>query len=188
MGAMMGIQAFGSKDTYLEMTKELNRAQAKDRKAEKESVDAAERLRSLLGGLDVDQATSSSEFVPKLRRWVPFIRKGFSKFVIRRTLDSVDYAGNKIFGLPPYHVHVLVLELRDWERKTLTDITSELIDQSPVTTLAGAGKVSPSHYIFIPYDRRPGRPRTSTLQSLMCDARRASRTPVAYFYASIPYV
>ena len=170
MGAMMGIQVFGSKDTYLEMTKELNRTQAKDRKAEKESVDAAKRLRSLLGGLNIDQATSSSEFVPKLRRWVPFIRKGFSKFVIRRTLDSVDYAGNKIFGLPPYHVHVLVLELRDWERKTLTDITSELIDQSPVTTLAGAGKVSPSHYIFIPYDGCPGRPCTSTLQSLMCDA------------------
>ena len=172
MGAMMGIQVFGSKDTYLKMTKELSRMQAKDRKAEKESVDAAERLRSLLGGLDVNQATSSSEFVPKLRHWVPFIHKGFSKFMICRTLASVDYVGNKIFGLPPYHIHVLVLELRNWERKTLTDITSELINQSPMTTLAEAGKVSPSHDIFILYDRHPGRlSRTSTPQSLMCDAR-----------------
>ena len=108
--------------------------------------------------------------------------------MIHRTLDLVDYAGNKIFRLPPYHIHVLILELHDLERKTLTDITSELIDQSPVTTLAGAGKVSPLHYIFIPYDGCPGRPHTSMLQSLMCDMRRASQMPVAYFYTSIPYV
>lgn len=161
----MGIQAFASKDKYAEMTKELSRAQAKDRKAEKESSDAADRLRSLFGGLSTSQIASTSEFVPKLRRWIPFIRQAFSPYVIRRTLDSVDYAGKKIFGLPPYHIHVLLLELRDWEKTRLRDITAELIDQTPVTTFAGAGKVS--FLILFPLYGRPGRP---LLSWLLCGA------------------
>lgn len=142
LGSMMGISACASKIRFLEMTKDLNRAQARDRRAERQSDDAGDRLRALLSGEDVDQVASSTELAPKLRQWIPKIRDAFAPYVIRRTLNSVDHSGSKIFGLPPYEEHVMLLELRDWEKARLREITSELVDQGPITTLAGAGKVS----------------------------------------------
>lgn len=142
---MLGIPAFGSQSRFKEMTTEFNRAQAKDRKVERESDTAGDRLRALLAGEDVEQVASNSALAPKMRQWVPWIREAFHQYVVRRTLDSVDHAGNKIFGLPPYQDQVLLLELRDWEKERLTMITDEIIDQGPLTTLAGAGKVSFIH-------------------------------------------
>ena len=139
---MMGISAFALKTRFLEMTKEVNRAQAKDCKDEHESENAGDRLHALLSGEDIDQSASLTELAPKLCQWIPMIRDGFAPYVIRRTLDSVDHSRSKIFSLPPYEEYVMLLELCDWEKARLTDITSELIDQGPITTLAGAGKAS----------------------------------------------
>lgn len=155
MGSMMGISAFRDQTQFKEMTTEFNRAQAKDRKAERESETAGDRLRALLAGEDVEQVTSSSAIAPKMCKWVPWIRSGFERYVIRRTLDSVDHAGNKIFGLPPYQEHVMLLELRDWEKQQLTTLTNEIIDQGPLTTLAGAGKVCHFHNFVLSASKMP---------------------------------
>jgi hypothetical protein len=156
MGSMMGISAFKYKSDFKKMTTEFNRAQAKDRKAERESEDAGDRLRALLAGEDVEQVASNSALAPRMREWVPWIRNTFAPYVIRRTLDSKDSQGNKIFGLLPYQDHTLLLELRDWEKKRLMAITDEIIDQGQLTTLAGAGKVRTSSYNL----GRPGRLRS----------------------------
>ncbi|KIN92842.1 hypothetical protein M404DRAFT_172474 [Pisolithus tinctorius Marx 270] len=121
------------------MSRELSRAQAKDRKAERDS--AEDRLRGLLGG-EEKTAERNTETRPVLQQWVPWLRDRFSKHVIRRTLDSLDYRGNKIFGLPPYQEHVMLLELREWERSRLATITEELVHSPSVNTIAGAGKAS----------------------------------------------
>ena len=142
MGSMLGIGAFTNKTQYADMTNELNRAQAKDRKAERESAAAGDRLRSLLGGQEINIAETNSAFVPKLRKWVPWMREAFGPYIIRRTLDSIDYSGERIFGLPPYEEHTMLLKLRDWELQRLHNITSELIDNGSLATLAGAGKAS----------------------------------------------
>jgi hypothetical protein len=52
MGHFLGIQQFSDKVAYDAMTKELNRAQARDRKAERESESTADHLRKLLSGKD----------------------------------------------------------------------------------------------------------------------------------------
>jgi hypothetical protein len=165
MGSMMGISTFKSKSDFKKMTTEFNRAQAKDRKAERESEDAGDRLRALLAGEDVEQVASSSALAPKMREWVPWMRNTFAPYVIRRTLDSKDSQGNKIFGLPPYQDHTLLLELRDWEKKRLMAITDEIIDQGQLTTLTGAGKVRTSCVTWVgpPSRRDPG-----GVQSISC--------------------
>ncbi|KAI6138975.1 P-loop containing nucleoside triphosphate hydrolase protein [Pisolithus tinctorius] len=124
MGRMMGISELRDKEKFDEMSRELSRAQAKDRKAERDS--AEDRLRGLLGG-EEKTAERNTETRPVLQQWVPWLRDRFSKHVIRRTLDSLDYRGNKIFGLPPYQEHVMLLELREWERSRLATITEELV-------------------------------------------------------------
>ncbi|KIN92956.1 hypothetical protein M404DRAFT_172153, partial [Pisolithus tinctorius Marx 270] len=124
MGRMMGISELRDKEKFDEMSRELSHAQAKDRKAKRDS--AEDRLRGLLGG-EEKTAERNTETRPVLQQWVPWLRDRFSKHVIRRTLDSLDYRGNKIFGLPPYQEHVMLLELREWERSRLATITEELV-------------------------------------------------------------
>ena len=141
MGHFMGIQQFSDKVAYDAMTKELNRAQAKDRKAERESENAADHLRKLLSGKD-SHDLNKTEFYPKLQKYIPQLREAFSHHVIRRTLDSVDHQGRRIFGMRPYLEHVMLIELRDWEKSELNALTNEIVERSPPTTLVGTGKVS----------------------------------------------
>jgi hypothetical protein len=141
MGHFLGIQRFSDKVAYDAMTKELNRAQARDRKAERESESAADHLRKLLSGKDAHDL-NKTEFYPKLQKYIPQLREAFSRHVIRRTLDSIDYQGRKIFGMRPYLEHVMLIELRDWERSELNALTNEIVERNPLTTLVGTGKVS----------------------------------------------
>ena len=83
----------------------------------------------------------NSELTPKLHYWVPWICEVFAPYIIQCTLDSVDHTENRIFGLPPYEEHIMLLELRKWEKNQLRTVTSELIEQGLLTTLAGVGKV-----------------------------------------------
>lgn len=141
MGHLLGIQSLNKKDKFDEMKREINRAQAKDRKAERESESAGDHLRGLLAGETEHNTMMASELVPKLQEWIPRLRDAFEKRVVRRTLDSVDCEKNPIFGMRPYREHVMLLELRDSEKDILTKLTNEIIKDSPLSTMAGAGKV-----------------------------------------------
>lgn len=123
------------------MNRDINRAQAKDRREEKKSNISGTHLRALLEGEDGGSEYRNSEVRPVLREWLPWLRNVFQKHIIRRTLDSVDYKKDKIFGLPPYYQHLMLLELRDWEKEYLSIQTKELIDTAPVATVAGTSKV-----------------------------------------------
>ena len=136
----MGIDVFGDEPKYIEMTRELNRAQAKDRKAERQSENGADHLRILLSGSDAHDPRKT-ELYPRLQNYIPWLRDIFSKHVICRTLDSVDYQGQKIFGMAPYHEHVMLLELREWEKKALSALVNKTLEYTPLTTLVGTGKV-----------------------------------------------
>ena len=98
LGLMMGISVYTSKIRFLEMTKDLNRAQARDYRAERQSDDAGDQLCALLSGEDVDQVALSTELAPKLHQWIPKIHDAFTPYVIQRTLNSVDHSSSKIFG------------------------------------------------------------------------------------------
>ncbi|KAI5984880.1 P-loop containing nucleoside triphosphate hydrolase protein [Pisolithus albus] len=100
------------------------------------------RLRGLLAGEESSALDESTAMRPVLQQWIPFLREVFSTNVIRRTLDSLDHAGNKIFGLLPYQERVMLLELREWEKVRLARITDELAHSPTHNTIAGAGKVN----------------------------------------------
>ncbi|KAG6371775.1 hypothetical protein JVT61DRAFT_9130 [Boletus reticuloceps] len=108
---------------------------------------SGDRLRALLGGSEMEQVSSTSDVASVMRHWIPLIREGFERFVIRRTLNSVDCDGKPIFGLPPYRNHVFLVELRDWEKERLQYITDDLLEQGPAMTLAGVGKVRASYLV-----------------------------------------
>ena len=141
MGHVMDIRPFFDKSKYDQMTKDLNHVQARDRRAEHESDKASNHLRAVLSSQDPHELRKT-EFYPKLQTYIPQIREAFYEHVICRTLDSVDYRGQKIFGMRPYLEHVMLIELRQWEKQALTALTDEMVQEAPITTLIGAGKVS----------------------------------------------
>lgn len=149
MGHLLGIPTLFKKEKFDEMKKELNRAQAKDRKTERQSETAADQLRGLLAGEEEYNTIVASELVPKLREWIPWLRDAFDTRVIRRTLDSVDYENRPIFGMRPYCEHILLMELRDSEKEILAKLTNQMVEDTPLTTIAGAGKVSRSSNLWV---------------------------------------
>ncbi|KAI5982172.1 P-loop containing nucleoside triphosphate hydrolase protein [Pisolithus albus] len=138
MGSVLGFPRLKDKTKFEEMWREVSRAQAKDRRAERESSEG--RLRGLLAGEEPSALDESTAMRPVLQQWIPFLHEVFSTNVIRRTLDSLDHAGNKIFGLLPYQERVMLLELREWEKVRLARITDELAHSPTHNTIAGAGK------------------------------------------------
>ncbi|KAI6162766.1 P-loop containing nucleoside triphosphate hydrolase protein, partial [Pisolithus thermaeus] len=156
MGSLLGFAHLKDKAMFEEMCREVSRAQAKDRRAERESSEG--RLRGLLAGEESSAQDESTAMRPVLQRWVPFLREVFGKNVIRRTLDSLDHCGKKIFGLLPYQEQVMLLELREWEKVRLAKITDELAHSPTHNTIAGAGKVSKNFMSPTTSVRRPGRP------------------------------
>ncbi|KAI6041178.1 hypothetical protein EDC04DRAFT_2893393 [Pisolithus marmoratus] len=94
----------------------------------------------LLAGEESSALDKSTAMRPVLQQWVPFLCEVFSKHVIQRTLDSLNHHGKKIFGLPPYQEHVMLLELHEWEMAWLAKITDELVHSPSLNTIAGAGK------------------------------------------------
>ncbi|KAF9222839.1 hypothetical protein BS17DRAFT_818147 [Gyrodon lividus] len=140
MGSVLGLPAYANKNKFDDMNKELNRARAKDCRAERESETSGDQLHSLLEGEENANEAGTLELAPKLQEWIPWLRGIFAKHVIRHTLDSVDSRRQKIFGLPPYVEHTLLLELLDWEKECLGDITDELVDSTSMSTISGAGK------------------------------------------------
>ncbi|KAI6008989.1 P-loop containing nucleoside triphosphate hydrolase protein [Pisolithus microcarpus] len=138
MGSLLGFPRLKDKAKFEEMCREVSRAQAKDRRAERDSSEG--RLRGLLAGEESSALDESTAMRPVLRQWIPFLHEVFSKNVIRRTLDSLDHCGKKIFGLLPYQEHVMLLELREWEKVRLARITDELTHSPTHNTIASAGK------------------------------------------------
>ncbi|KAI6011505.1 hypothetical protein EDC04DRAFT_2609856 [Pisolithus marmoratus] len=59
---------------------------------------------------------------------------------VATTLDSLDHHGKKIFSLPPYQEHVMLLELHEWEMAWLAKITDELVHSPSLNAIASAGK------------------------------------------------
>lgn len=141
MGHFMGIRPFFNKIQYDEVQRELTRAQAKDRRAERQSDEAGNHLRARLAGEGSHDLTKT-EYHPCVQNHIPFVRDTFAKHVIRRTLDSIDYRGHKIFGMRPYREHIMLLELRQWEKQALSTLTDQMIESKPETTLISSANVS----------------------------------------------
>ncbi|KAI6029961.1 hypothetical protein BKA83DRAFT_4489870 [Pisolithus microcarpus] len=117
MGSVLGLPQLKDKAKFEEMCREVSRAQAKDRRAERESSEG--RLRGLLAGEESSALDKSTAMRPVLQQWIPFLREVFST---------------------NYQERVMLLELREWEKVRLARITDELAHSPTHNTTAGAGK------------------------------------------------
>ncbi|KAI9457025.1 P-loop containing nucleoside triphosphate hydrolase protein [Boletus coccyginus] len=83
---------------------------------------------------------SATKILPELqatavtREWMAKIRDRFSYHVIRRTIDSVDHAGQKLFGMTPYQEHVLKLEMYPEEMQMLRGFAKDLVKENPIAS------------------------------------------------------
>lgn len=112
------------------MTRELARAKREDDKVltEKEG-DARDALhRMVQGRKDEGQKDVDKNFRKMNATWMTVIRAKFEGFVIRRTVQSLDYEGKPISGLGPYEEHICVLNLHDHEYAALEKLAEDALD------------------------------------------------------------
>ncbi|EJF55641.1 hypothetical protein DICSQDRAFT_73286 [Dichomitus squalens LYAD-421 SS1] len=64
-----------------------------------------------------------------MARYVGLLRTSFTGFVIRRTVESVDWEGNPISGLRPYFMQTLLIKPQPVELQALENTTKEVIEE-----------------------------------------------------------
>lgn len=123
-----------------EMTTALTAASKIDRKAMKENDQAAEIIREIAKGAEVD---TDSETKTTVLKWIKKIRSHYAGHVIRRTMDSKDNTGQAICELIPMQNHNLVVKLFDYEMQHLEHIAEKLTEEKPQGgVMFAGGKVS----------------------------------------------
>lgn len=140
MGDLLGIKGFNDHEELLKMTRELNAASRKDAKEQREAGYEGNQLRGTLIG-KVNPNVPASEFAPKMRQWMKLMRERFAIHIIRRTIDSKDPRGQKLFGMRPYQDHSLHLRMYDWEMENLRSFAKEIVKDNPMAAAADTRKV-----------------------------------------------
>ncbi|KIO00764.1 hypothetical protein M404DRAFT_151975 [Pisolithus tinctorius Marx 270] len=133
MGQWMGIPGFDDHREFLELNKEINRANRQDSKALREAGVEGSIIRGVFIGVR-NQNTPDLLSPEVTREWMVKIRDRFAYYVIRRTIDSVDFGGNKLFGMRPYQEHILKLQMYDAEMGILRSFAKDLVKENPIAS------------------------------------------------------
>ena len=141
MGQLLGIEGFFDHEEFLQLNREVNRATRRDNKALRDAGVEGSILRGVLVGKQ-NTDTPELEFSNVMRQWMSKMRERFAPNVIRRTIDSLDYTGSKIFGIKPYLEHVLKVKMHNWEMGILRDFAKEIAKDNPMAS-PDTRKVSP---------------------------------------------
>ncbi|KAI6029042.1 P-loop containing nucleoside triphosphate hydrolase protein [Pisolithus microcarpus] len=134
MGQWMGVPNFDDHKEFLELNKEINRANRQDSKALREAGIEGNIIRGVFIGVR-NQNTPAMESPTVTRDWMIKMRERFAPHVIRRTIDSVDFAGKKLFGMLPYQEHTLKLQMYDWEMGALRSFAKDLVKENPIASV-----------------------------------------------------
>lgn len=145
MGQLLGIKNFFDYEEFMTLNREISRATRRDNKALRDAGVEGSILRGMLVGAH-NPETPNLEFGTVMREWMRKMRDRFALYVIRRTIDSLDTSGNKIFGMRPYLDHCLGVKMSAWEMSNLRDFAKEIVKDNPMAT-ADTRKVS-SQFIF----------------------------------------
>ena len=131
MGQWLGISEFDNYEELMRLNREMNRATRADTKALREAGAEGSVLRGMLiGGTNTNTPTLK---VPKVvDEWMGVFRGCFAFHVIRRTIDSINPEGEKLFGMRPYMEHNLKLEMYDWEASELRAFAKDIFIENPL--------------------------------------------------------
>jgi hypothetical protein len=142
LGRCMGLQGFGSDydDEARQMITGLRAAQSKDRKRLKNHERKKRIIQAAVSGDSTLQV--HSHYHEEMTKWAKVIRQRFAGLTIRRSLQSVDNAGERISGLGPIYEHPLLINLYAQEMENLEALANELVADGTHRSAKAAGSVS----------------------------------------------
>lgn len=76
------------------------------------------------------------------RNWLKKLRILFTGAIIRRTLNSLDNAGDRISKLPPYQEHVMHVHLTKHELESLDALAGDLANDPDASSIKALSSVS----------------------------------------------
>ncbi|KAF8422282.1 P-loop containing nucleoside triphosphate hydrolase protein [Boletus edulis BED1] len=134
MGQWMGIPGFDNFDEFSDMSRQINRASRADSKALRDAGAEGSIIRGMLSGARNKEAPSL-ELPGLVHEVMQKMRERFAANVIRRTIDSIDYKNEKLFGMKPYLEHVMEVRMYEWEMEMLRDIAKVLVQENPIASI-----------------------------------------------------
>ncbi|EIW75348.1 hypothetical protein CONPUDRAFT_66102, partial [Coniophora puteana RWD-64-598 SS2] len=144
IAAIMKIADAASEGTFVEMNKELQRANREEgKRLKKENKNTTA---TFLAGGPTREDDAVNLYLPTMMKWVREARRWFQPFVIRRTIDSLDNNGNPISGLEPYTTQIIELQMYRHERKNVRRIANALAQKK---TKAGNVSHVSNHHLYL---------------------------------------
>lgn len=167
MGQWMGILGFKDFKEYLLLNKEINCASWQDLKALCEAGIKANIMCGVF--IRVRNPNTPDLKSPKVTTgWMNKICECFTHYIIHHTIDSINYTGNKLFGMWPYTEHILKLKMYDWELGNLCWFAKDLVKENPIAS-TDTCKVSSVFFLTMFNMVFPdGHPRTQLGTSCIC--------------------
>lgn len=119
-----------------EMARDVACAKREDRKMlgerEEDTITALHRVFEGQDGQGTSVSAAQRAVDQSFRKvnamWMKRVRAKYQGSVIRRTVNSLDYAGNPISGLEPYKEHICMLELHLHEYNALEILAQKAMD------------------------------------------------------------
>ncbi|KAH9828555.1 P-loop containing nucleoside triphosphate hydrolase protein, partial [Rhodofomes roseus] len=145
IGRLLGVPLCG--DQYTDVlnahNRALNRAMSNDRAERAVEGDLA-RLAAVKGEGD-SMEVSLSQTATVVMQITADLHMRFADQVLHRTVNSIDWEGKPISGLPPAHDIALLLRLSIIEEQVLNDVTTEAGEAMEGSRKAEASKVGRAH-------------------------------------------
>lgn len=140
MGQWIGIPGCNDFDEFSDMSRRISRASREDSKAVRDAGAEGSVLRGMLSGARNKDAPSL-ELPGLIHEIMQKMRERFATHIIRRTIDSVDYKGEKLFGMKPYLEHIMEVRMYDWEMEKLRETAKAMVQENPIAS-ADTSKVN----------------------------------------------
>ena len=146
-------------DWLSDMKKAVSRATRKSNAEFRRLRASDDFVQSLMdGSLDL---AFKREQLEEMGTYVRFLREIFSGYIIRRTIDSIDYRGDPISGLRKYFEKRLLLAVREEEKTALENTASDIMKEHETSRAAAMVAQAEGHVStlsFIVNHGPPGRP------------------------------
>ena len=111
----------------------MGSAQRKDNIAKKNDKYVTKQLKAMLSGKSGSSESTlpmTGAFATVVQSYMDGFRRMYADVVIRRTVNSTDYRGQPISGLPPYREQVVMCVLTEEEHKTFQDVVQALAEKA----------------------------------------------------------
>lgn len=136
IGCFLGVEAFtgpGADDMIVSIRRALGSAQRKDAIAKKNDKYVTKQLKAMLSGKtgsNTSMLSASGAFAQVVQSYMDDFRRKYADVVIRRTVNSKDYLGEPISGLPPYQEQVVMCVLTEKEHETFREVVQALAEKA----------------------------------------------------------